>query len=128
MNRCTHMGRLTKDPQNNGAVRFTLAVERKVKAEGQPTADFINFVAFGKRGEFVEKYLKQGTKVLVTSHVQTGNYTNKEGQKIYTTDFVVDDIEFVEGKRDGGNNQAADEPAAEADFTPEFSDDEMPFN
>ena len=100
------MGRLTKDPDvrySQGAnttciARYTLAVERKFKQEGQPTADFINCIAFGKLGEFAEKYLRQGIKIAVTGRIQTGSYTNKDGQKVYTTDVVVEEQEFCESK------------------------------
>lgn len=105
MNKVILCGRITRDPEvryggvNNTAVaRYSLAVDRKFKQEGQPTADFINCVAFGKQAEFVEKYLRKGTKILVTGRIQTGSYTNKDGQKVYTTDVMVDEHEFVESK------------------------------
>ena len=78
--------------------RYTLAVDRKFKQEGQPNADFINCIAFGKLGEFAEKYLHKGTKIAVTGRIQTGSYTNKDGQKVYTTDVVVEEQEFCESK------------------------------
>ena len=94
MNKVIEIGRLTKDPDirySQGAnttciARYTLAVDRKFKQEGQPNADFINCIAFGKLGEFAEKYLHKGTKIAVTGRIQTGSYTNKDGQKVYTTD------------------------------------------
>lgn len=112
MNTCSHLGRLTKAPTvtyTQGSkpmciARFTLAVDRRFKRDGQPTADFLNFVAFGKQGEFAEKYLDKGTKVAIVSHVQTGSY-DKDGQTHYTTDFVVDQIEFAESKAAQTQNQ-----------------------
>lgn len=91
--------------------RFTIAVDRKVKQEGQQNADFISCVAFGKQGEFVEKYLRQGTKIAVFGRIQTGSYVNKDGQKVYTTDIVTEEIEFAESKKSTDNN--AQEPPAE---------------
>ena len=106
MNKVIEIGRLVKDPEirySQGAnttcvARYTLAVDRKFKQEGQPTADFINFIAFGKLGEFAEKYLHKGTKIAVIGRIQTGSYTNKDGQKVYTTDVVVEEQEFCESK------------------------------
>lgn len=109
MNKVILMGRLTRDPDirytqgdNSMAVaRYTLAVDRRMRRDvqdGQQTADFIGCVAFGKSAEFAERYLHQGTKLVVTGRIQTGSYTNKEGQKVYTTDVVVEDQEFAESK------------------------------
>ena len=106
MNKVIEIGRLTKDPEirySQGAnttcvARYTLAVDRKFKQEGQPTADFINCIAFGKLGEFAEKYLHKGVKIAVVGRIQTGSYTNKDGQKVYTTDVVVEEQEFCESK------------------------------
>ena len=106
MNRVILMGRLTKDPdvsyaQNNNSMaiaRYTLAVDRRQTKDGQREADFISCVAFGKNAEFAEKFLHKGIKVAVTGRIQTGSYTNKDGQKVYTTDVVVDDHEFAESK------------------------------
>ena len=107
MNRVILMGRLTRDPDvrysqsgdNMAIARLTLAVDRRGRqAENQPTADFIGCVCFGRQAEFAEKYLRQGTKIAVTGRIQTGSYTNKDGQKVYTTDVVLDDIEFAESK------------------------------
>ena len=123
MNKVILMGRLTRDPEvrytqgetNTAIARYTLAVDRRLtsaqreKADVQ-TADFINIVAFGKAGEFVEKYLKKGTKVVVTGRIQTGSYTNKDGQKIYTTDVVAEEQEFAESKRESSfDRQSRDE-------------------
>ena len=118
MNKVILMGRLTKDPdvrysQNSDSpmavARYTLAVDRRFNrgngSNGDQTADFINCVAFGKSGEFAEKYLHKGTKIAVTGRIQTGSYTNKDGQKVYTTDVVVEDQEFAESKNaNGGGN------------------------
>lgn len=107
MNKAILMGRLTRDPEvrySQGekamcVARYTLAVNRRFRREGESEADFINCVAFGKAGEFAEKYLKQGTKILIAGRIQTGSYTNREGQKIYTTEVVVEEQEFAESKR-----------------------------
>ena len=107
MNKVILMGRLTRDPdvrysqgENSMAIaRYTLAVDRRFNRGGdENNTDFINIVAFGKAGEFAEKYLHKGTKVLVTGRIQTGSYTNKDGQKVYTTDVVAEDQEFAESK------------------------------
>ena len=107
MNKVILMGRLTRDPDvrysqgetATAVARYTLAVDRKYKRpEDEQTADFINLVAFGKGAEFAEKYLKKGTKLLVSGHIQTGSYTNKDGVRIYTTNVVVENQEFVEPK------------------------------
>ena len=112
------MGRLTRDPDvrysttQNGEqlaiARYTLAVDRRFirrnGADDQQTADFISIKAFGKSGEFADKYLRQGTKIMVTGRIETGSYTNKEGQKIYTTEVMVDDQEFCESKNREDNN------------------------
>ena len=140
MNKVILMGRLTRDPevrytQGDNAMaiaRYSLAVDRRFKRDGEPDADFINCVAFGKAGEFAEKYLKKGTKVAVVGRIQTGSYTNKDGQKVYTTDVVVEEQEFAESKNSGSsdNNQSA--PANKnTDFMniPDGIDDsELPFN
>ena len=151
MNRVILMGRLTRDPdvryaQGEGTIsnaRYTLAVDRPVSrnnaSEDQPTADFIGCVAFGKSAEFVERYLKKGTKILVEGRIQTGSYTNKEGQRVYTTDVVVDRHEFCEskGSSSGDGGYTAPAPAANAgsdagpgdDFMniPEGIDESLPF-
>ena len=139
MNKVILMGRLTRDPevrytQGDNAMaiaRYSLAVDRRFKRDGEPDADFINCVAFGKSGEFAEKYLKKGTKVAVVGRIQTGSYTNKDGQKVYTTDVVVEEQEFAESKNSGSsdNNQSA--PANKnTDFMniPNGIEEELPFN
>ena len=139
MNKVILMGRLTRDPevrytQGDNAMaiaRYSLAVDRRFKRDGEPDADFINCVAFGKSGEFAEKYLKKGTKIAVVGRIQTGSYTNKDGQKVYTTDVVVEEQEFAESKNSGSsdNNQSA--PVNKnTDFMniPDGIDEELPFN
>lgn len=138
MNEVILMGRLTKDPnisytgEKTCVARYTLAVDRRIKPEGGPTADFISCVTFGKTAEFAEKYLHQGTKIAVIGRIQTGSYTNKDGQKVYTTDVVVEDHEFVESKSsagEGGYSQTAGRPepsAAEGVFA-NIPDEELPF-
>lgn len=106
------MGRLTKDPEvrysqgeNSSAVsRITLAIDRRFKRDGEPNADFINCVAFGKTAEFQEKYFRKGTKVAITGRIQTGSYVNKDGVKVYTTDVIIEEQEFAESKSSGGGN------------------------
>ena len=150
MNKVILMGRLTRDPevrysQNDTSMaiaRFSLAVDRRRTGNNQDgqTADFINIVAFGRLGEFAEKYLKKGTKVALTGRIQTGSYTNKDGQRVYTTDIVAEDIEFAESKAaQGGSSDgfipsqstpmAAPAPAGN-DFMniPDGIDEELPFN
>ena len=111
MNKVVLMGRLTRDPEvryttgeNSMAVaRYTLAVDRGIKKQGEQSADFIQCVAFSKAAEFAEKYFRQGMRVLVSGRIQTGNYTNKEGQKVYTTEVILDSQEFADSK--GGNTK-----------------------
>ena len=119
MNRVILCGRLTKQPEirysqtANGSMavaRYTLAVDRRIKRDGEQSADFISCVAFGKTAEFVEKYLRQGTKVLITGRIQTGSYTNKDGNKVYTTDVVVEECEFAESKN-ANNGSSPSQPA-----------------
>ena len=136
MNKVILMGRLTKDPEvrysqgeNATAVaRYTLAVDRQFKRDGDQSADFINCIAFGKRGEFAEKYLRKGTKIAVVGRIQTGSYTNKDGQKVYTTDVIVDEHEFVESKA-GQQNGGDSAPVSSDGFTsiPDGIDEEFPF-
>lgn len=120
MNKVILMGRLTRDPEvrysqgeNATAIaRYNLAVDRRFKREGDiQTADFINCISFGKAAEIIEKYVHKGTKLIIEGRIQTGNYTNKEGVKIYTTDVVTENIEFAESKAaaQNGNNKAQDD-------------------
>ena len=110
MNKVILMGRLTRDPEvrysqgeNASAVaRYTLAVDRRFKRDGEQSADFINCVAFGRTAEFAERYLRQGVKIAVTGRIQTGSYTNRDGVKVYTTDVVIEEQEFAECKAASG--------------------------
>ena len=114
MNKVILMGRLTKDPDvryttgnNSTAVaRYTLAVERRFKQDGGPDADFIPCVAFGRNGEFAEKYFKKGMRITVVGHIQTGSYTNKDGNKVYTTDVFAEEQGFVDSKNSADNTPA----------------------
>ncbi len=113
MNKIILMGRLTRDPEvryggasNTAIARFSLAVDRRFKRDGQPDADFFNCTAFGKTGEFVEKYLRKGTKVVVDGEMQNDNYQNKEGQMVYGFQVVVNTVEFAESKAASQNNAA----------------------
>ena len=137
MNKVIEIGRLTKDPEirySQGAnatcvARYTLAVDRKFKQEGQPNADFINCIAFGKLGEFAEKYLHKGTKIAVTGRIQTGSYKNKDGNTVYTTDVVVEEQEFCESK---SQSSSQSQPAPSNDNSwmniPDGVEDSLPFN
>ncbi len=147
MNKVILMGRVTRDPEvrysqgdNATAVaRYTLAVDRRFNRNNdEQTADFINCVAFGKSGEFAEKYLHKGTKIAITGRIQTGSYTNKDGVKVYTTDVVVEDHEFAESKNSAGSADNSGfapagrpAPAAAGDGfmnIPDGIDEELPFN
>ena len=107
LNKVILMGRLTRNPEvrySQGekatcVAKYTLAVNRRFHREGEQDADFINCVAFGKQGEFAEKYLKQGTKIVISGRIQTGSYTNRDGVKVYTTDVVIEEREFAESKK-----------------------------
>ena len=138
MNKAILMGRLTRDPDiryTQGSApmcvaRYTLAVDRKLSAEqrqkeGVQTADFISCVAFGRAGEFAEKYLKQGTKITVCGHIQTCSYTNRDGQKVYTTDVIIEDQEFAESK--GQKPEAAPDDGF-VNVPDDLSEDGLPFN
>ena len=118
MNKAIEIGRLTRDPEvrysqgNNTAVaRYTIAVDRKFKREGEQTADFIPCVVFGKQAEFAEKYFRKGTKVVISGRITTGSYTNKDGQKIYTTEITVEEQEFAESKAASAEHAANFAPA-----------------
>ena len=146
MNKVILMGRLTRDPEirySQGAeplciARYTLAVDRRGRTSqgnNEQTADFISCVAFGRSGEFAEKYLKQGTKIVITGRIQTGSYTNQEGRKVYTTEVVVEDQEFAESKasasNSNGDNYSRPVPSsANADgfmSIPEGIENDLPF-
>ena len=110
--------------------RYTLAVDRKFKRDGEPSADFINCVAFGKQGEFAEKYLRKGMKIVVCGKIQTGSYTNKDGQKVYTTDIVVEEHEFFESKSEQKQEEPKPMPNEVGDgffSIPDSIDEELPF-
>ena len=140
MNKIELLGRLTRDPEvrysqgdNATAVaRYTLAVNRKFKKDGEPTADFISCVVFGRSAEFAEKYFRKGMQVAISGRIQTGSYTNKDGQKVYTTDVVVEEQEFAESKAASQQNQnnASGSVSSSDDFMniPDGIDEELPFN
>ena len=153
MNKVILVGRLTRDPDvrySSGdsamaIARYSLAVDRRGRRDNagadQQTADFINIVAFGRDGEFAEKYLRKGSRILVEGHIQTGSYTNKEGQKVYTTDVVVERHEFVDSKSSSQGSGSSDgfvAPAGESAGAsdggdgfmniPDGIDEELPFN
>lgn len=154
MNKVILMGRLTRDPEvrystgekATAVARYTLAVDRRFNRDGEQSADFISCVAFGRNGEFAEKYLRQGTKIIVTGHIQTGSYVNKDGQKVYTTDVIVEEHEFAESKSQSSesasntekqtnvakpNTSDATTPEAVNDNfmnIPDGIDDDIPFN
>ena len=117
MNKVIHTGRLTHDPEirysqgekATAIARFSLAVDRKYKREGEPTADFFNYTAFGKQAEFVEKYLKKGSKIMVTGHLMNNNY-EKDGQKVYRDVIITEEIEFAESKKQDAQPQTQPVP------------------
>ena len=137
MNKVIIIGRFTRDPEikystgenATATARFSLAVNRRFKnKEGNYDADFINCVAFGKTAEFIEKYFTKGMAIGITGRIQTGSYTNKEGQKVYTTDVVVEETEFVESKnKSTSDNVPNNNVNSNSDFEEVISDDEMPF-
>ena len=143
------MGRLTRDPEvryssgqdgQMAIARYTIAVDRRARRNGnndEQTADFIGCVAFGRQGEFADKYLKKGTKIAITGRIQTGSYTNKDGQKVYTTDVVVEEQEFAESKNASGDVAGfvpTSKPEAKTEVDdgfiniPDGIDEELPFN
>ena len=142
MNRAFFIGRCVADPEirytqgENQTViaRYRLAVDRRFKREGEPSSDFIQCVAFGRQGEFAEKHLHKGTKIAVVGRIQTGSYTNKEGQKVYTTDVVVEEHYFCESKGSGAVNASPHENSPER-YSEEFmnipddiEDEGLPFS
>ena len=150
MNKVILMGRLTRDPEvrysageNSMAIaRYTLAVDRRFKRDGEATADFISCVAFGRAAEFAERYFRQGIRIVVSGRIQTGSYTNRDGNKVYTTDVVVEEQEFAESKAvsDSHVGQGASMGAPAPTPTPSMAsadgfmnipdgiDEELPFN
>lgn len=153
MNKVILIGRLTRDPEvrySQGAsqtavARFSIAVDRRFKREGEPDADFFNCTAFGKQAEFIERYLRKGVKVVVCGRIQNDNYTNKDGQMVYSVRVMVDEIEFAESKNASSNNSdngyngggymgggnSAPAPSGAGDGfmnIPDGIDEELPFN
>ncbi len=146
MNKVILMGRLTRDPEirySQGAnslaiARYSLAVNRSFKRDGEPDADFFNCTAFGRNAEFAEKYLKQGTRILISGRIQQDNYTNKEGQKVYSVQIIVDEQEFAESKNASGGESGGYQPSARPTPSaavgdgfmniPDGIDEELPFN
>jgi single-strand DNA-binding protein len=135
MNKVIMMGRLTRDPEvrysseGNAVSKFSLAVDRRYKREGQPDADFFNCVAFGKTAEFTEKYLKKGTKVVLDGELQNNNYTNKDGQKVYGMQIVVNSLEFAESKSSSNSDRESTQQVDSNDFmnVPDVAEEELPF-
>lgn len=144
MNKVVLVGRLVRDPEirytqgdNPMAIaRYTLAVDRRFKREGEPTADFINCVVFGKSAEFVEKYFVKGLRIAISGRITTGSYTNKDGMKVYTTEVTVEDQEFAESKaesesnKDSGHQSKTSNTSSNGGFMsiPDGIDEELPFN
>ena len=127
MNKVILMGRLTKEPTiANNYARYTLAIDRKIKNDNEPSADFINCVAFGKSIEFVQKYLTKGMKIAVIGRIQTGSY-QKDGQTIYTTDVVVEEHYFCESKHPSASVNTAPAESNNGFMTIPDGDDELPF-
>ena len=137
MNKVVLIGRLTKDPEirystgeNATAIaRFSVAVNRRFKnAEGNYDADFINCVAFGKTAEFIEKYFAKGSMIALSGRIQTGSYTNKDGARVYTTDIVVEDVEFAGSKNEGNSTPSHTKNSNNFMNIPEDDVDELPFS
>ena len=136
MNKVILIGRLASDPEvkymqneNQTAVaRYRLAVNRRIRKEGEQDADFISCVAFGKNGEFAEKWLTKGMKIAVVGRITTGSYEKDDGSKVYTTDVIVEEHEFCEGKSSNGSEAASSSTSSTAGFTPvQNTDDDLPF-
>ena len=140
MNKIILMGRLTRDPEvrySQGAnptaiARYSLAVDRKFKRDGEPDADFFNCTCFGRNAEFAEKYLRKGIKILVTGRIENNNYTNREGQMVYSVQVMVDEQEFAESKNASSGEQAQEQPAQKPDADgfmqiPDDLPDDLPF-
>ena len=149
MNKVILMGRLTRDPEvrysqgdNATAIaRFTLAVDRRIKRDNEASVDYINCVSFGRSAEFTEKYFRKGTKIVIAGRIQTGSYTNKDGQKVYTTDIVIEEQDFAESKaasqqnnsgnaQNASNNQQAQQPKPQTspDGFMSADDEGLPFH
>lgn len=138
MNNVSLVGRLTRDPEvrytdgGSSVAKFSLAVDRRFKQEGGQSTDFPNCVAFGKTAEFIEKYFRQGQRMGATGRIQTGSYTNKDGVKVYTTDVIVENVEFVESKGFGGGQEFNPEPSSAISDgfmnIPDGIGEDLPFN
>lgn len=138
MNSVNLVGRLTRDPElrmsqdgQTSITRFSIAVDRRFKKDGEQTADFINCVAFGKSAEFVNTYFSKGQRIGLTGRIQTGSYTNKDGQKVYTTDIVAENVEFVESKGNQEERSSRPEPIDGSGFMnipDDVGDEGLPFN
>lgn len=133
MNKVIMMGRLTREPEISSSAsgttfaRFSIAVDRRFKREGDPDADFFNCTSFGKQAEFVEKYLKKGTKVVLSGRLENNNYTNKDGQKVYDIRIMVEEIDFAESKSSGESTSAEKKPGNDFLNVPESLVEELPF-
>lgn len=130
MNKVILMGRLTSDPDIRQAgettvTRFSLAVDRRYKKDGEQSADFPSIVAFGKTAEFISKYFHKGMKIALEGRIQTGSYTNKDGVKHYTTDVIAEAVEFAESKRE---ERGREEPKEETEWATSAEDVDLPFN
>ncbi len=136
MNKVMLMGRLTRDPdvrysqgeKQMAIARYTLAVNRKYHKDPEQTADFIGCVAFGKAAEFAEKYFRQGMQIAICGRIQTGSYTNEDGQKVYTTDVVIEDQYFAEGKGNGSGGFSSGKQSNGDGFMSVPDDNDPPFN
>ena len=134
MNKVILMGRLTREPEVSSSAsgttfaRFSIAVDRKFKKEGDPDADFFNCTSFGKQAEFVERYLKKGTKIVVSGRLQNNNYTNKDGQKVYDVRVMAEEIEFAESKNSSGNQDSGSADVTDFTNIPEGLVEELPFS
>lgn len=140
MNKVIIIGRFTRDPEvrytanNTCYASFSIAVDRRYKQDGQPTADFPRVIAWGKTAEFIEKYFRKGMKIAIDGRIQTGSYKNNDGQTIYTTDVVAENVEFAESKNssDNNNNTKGTVPSVADDgwmsIPDDVDDEELPFN
>lgn len=146
MNKVILLGRLARDPETRyggandsmAVCRYTLAVDKKFKKDGEATADFINCISFGKIAEFAEKYFAKGLRVAVSGRIQTGSYTNRDGQKIYTTDVVVEEHEIAQSRSEASNQQESNRQPEISPYgedkdngfmnVPDGIDDELPFS
>lgn len=138
MNKVILMGRLTRDPEVRysqgdepmAIARYSLAVDRRGRSSDEQSADFINCVAFGRAGDFAERYLRKGTKIAISGRIQTGSYTNKDGVKVYTTEVVVEEQEFAESKQNSEASAPTQNTTSSDGFMniPDGIDEELPFN